>query len=167
MSTPMSGGAVGGTATQHDRLSVSVSTEPPAPEDGGQFDTSTDVGNTSVGALVSEVLNDLSTLMRKEIELAKAEVRQEATKAGKGVGMLGGAAVAGWFTLMFASLTLIWVLDLIMPLSVAALIVTLLWGIGAAVLAITGRKKLQQVKAPEQTVESLKEDVQWAKGQSK
>jgi len=161
----MSGGS---TATQQDRLSVSVSTEPPAPEDGGRFDESTDVGDTSVGALVSEVLNDLSTLMRKEIELAKAEVREEATKAGKGVGMLGGAAVAGWFTLMFASLTLIWVLDLFMPLSVAALIVTVLWGVGAAVLAMTGRKKLQQVKpVPEQTVESLKEDVQWAKGQTR
>jgi len=159
VSTPLS-------ETQPDRLSVS--TERPAAEDGGRFDSGTDVGSTSVGDLVSEVLNDLSTLMRKEIELAKAEVRQEATKAGKGVGMLSGAAVAGWFTLMFASMTLMWLLDLALPLPWSAFIVTLLWGIGAAVLAISGRNKLRQVHpVPEQTVESLKEDVQWAKGQSR
>jgi len=131
--------------------------------------TTDDASKSSVGELVGEVLSDLSTLMRKELELAKAEVRQEATKAGKGVGMLGAAGVAGWFTLMFLSLTLVWGLNALdVPLWVSALIVTALWAIGAGVLALQGRNKLKQVNPkPEQTVESLKEDVQWAKAQSK
>jgi len=158
-------GERGSTAFDADGLSVSTSAARPAPEDGGRFGEGTDVGSTSVGDLVTEVLGDLSTLMRKEIELAKAEVRQEATKAGKGVGMLSGAAVAGWFTVLFASMALMWLLDHFMPRSLAALIVTLLWGIAAGVLAISGRNKLRAVKPVPETVESLKEDVQWAKGQ--
>jgi len=134
----------------------------------GRLDASTDVGQVSVGELVGEVLQDVSTLIRKEIDLAKAEVREEVTKAGKGVGMLGGAGVAGWFTLMFLSLTVAWLLDTWMPLWVAGLIVTVLWGIGATVLALQGRNKLRQVNPkPEQTVETLKEDVQWARAQKK
>jgi len=160
----------GATATQPDRLSVSVSTEgaagsPGGNSDHGQIDAGTDVQDASVGQLVSEVLGDVSTLVRKEIELAKAEIQQEASKVGKGAGLLGGAALAGYFTLLFASLTLTWTLDLFLPLPWAALIVTLLWGAGAAVMALVGRNKLREVRpVPEQTVESLKEDVQWAKG---
>lgn len=124
-----------------------------------------DVSNVSVGQIVGEVLGDLSTLMRQEIELAKAEVRAEAKKAGKGVGMLGAAGLAGYFVLLFASLTLMFVLDnLLGGLGWSALVVTLLWGVAAAVLASRGRRELSQVNPkPEQTMQTLKEDVQWAK----
>ena len=60
------------------------------------------VGDRSLGDLISEVTADLSTLMRQELELAKAELQQSASRAGKGAGMLGGAAVAGYFVLLFA-----------------------------------------------------------------
>jgi len=156
-----------GTTTQSDRLSVSTAANAAGGADptGGKFNAGTDVGDVTVGQLVSEVMGDISTLIRKEVELAKAEIRQEASKAGKGAGMLGGAALAGYFTLLFLSLTLTWTLALGLPLPWAALIVTVLWGIGAAVLGISGRNKLRQVRpVPEQTVESVKEDVQWAKG---
>jgi hypothetical protein len=136
---------------------------------GGQFDETTDVSQVSVGALVGEVLSDVSTLMRKEIELAKAEIKEEATKAGKGAGMLGGAGVAGYFVLLFLSLTLAWGLGNAMDhLWIGGLIVTVLWAIAAGVLFVMGRAKLREVNPkPEQTVQTLKEDVQWAKAQKK
>ena len=66
------------------------------------------MGDRSLGDLISEVTTDLSTLMRQELELAKAELQQTATRAGKGAGMLGGAAVAGYFVLLFVSIALWW-----------------------------------------------------------
>lgn len=124
------------------------------------------IEDTSLGNLFSMLSSDMSKLMRQELNLAKVELREEAKQAGKGVGMLGGAAFAGWMTAIFLSTTLMWLLDKWMDLTLAALIVTLLWGIAAAVLAQTGRKQLKQVSMkPEQTVESLKEDAEWVKAQ--
>lgn len=118
----------------------------------------------SVGTLLTEVTRDLSTLLRQEFELAKAEMRQEATKAGKGAGLLGGSGYAGHLTLLFASLALMFLLDVWMPIGWAALIVAVIWGITAAVLFSRGRRELKNVDAkPQQTIDSLKEDVQWAK----
>ena len=76
-------------------------------------DTHTDpsppsVGDRSLGDLISEITEDLSTLVRQELELAKAELAQTASRTGKGAGMLGGAAVAGYFVLLFASIALWW-----------------------------------------------------------
>lgn len=122
----------------------------------------------TLGSLVSDLSGDLSTLMRQELALAKAELRDEAKKAGQGVGMLGGAAFCGWMTAIFVSLTAIWLIAKGLDLWIAALIVTAIWAIGGAVLALAGRKKLQQVNAtPQQTVDSLKEDAQWLKAQTK
>ena len=89
----------------------------------------------SIGELIGEVAKDLSTLMRQELELAKVEMKQEAAKAGKGAGMLGGAGVAGLLTLILASFALSYLLDNWMPVELAFLITTLLWGVVAAVLA--------------------------------
>ena len=113
--------------------------------------------NTSLGDLLGEVTRDLSTLMRQEVELAKAELKQSATKAGKGSGMLAGAGVAGHFVLLFLSLGLMFALGALMPLGWAALIVAVVWGIIAAVLASIGRKELKQVKGLPQTGETLSE----------
>ncbi len=127
-----------------------------------------DVASASVGDLVTEVATDISTLIRQELELAKAEVKEEAVKAGKGAGMLGAAGLAGYIALLFASVALMYLINLVMPLGWAALVVAALWGIGAAVLAASGRKKLKTVSpAPTQTAETLKEDVQWAKARTK
>ncbi|RZT16842.1 putative superfamily III holin-X [Kribbella sp. VKM Ac-2569] len=118
----------------------------------------------SVGELVSQLTTDLGQLTRQELALAKAELQAEAKKAGKGAGMLGGAAIAGWMVALFGSLTVMWALDKAMDLIWAALIVAAVWAVVAAVLAVVGRKELQEVHPkPDQTVESLKEDAKWLK----
>jgi uncharacterized membrane protein YqjE len=118
----------------------------------------------SVGELVSQLTTDLGQLTRQELALAKAELQTEAKKAGKGAGMLGGAAFAGWMAALFLSLTVMWALDEAMDLIWAALIVAAVWAVVAAVLATTGRKELHDVNPkPDQAVESLKEDAKWLK----
>ncbi len=129
-------------------------------------DGGSDSADRSLGSLVSSLTSDMSKLMRQELTLAKAELREEAKEAGKAVGMLGGAAFAGWMTAIFLSVTLMWLLDKAMDLTLAALIVTAVWGIAAAVLGLGGKKKLQNLNPkPEQTIDSLKEDAQWLKAQ--
>ncbi|MEU3723942.1 phage holin family protein [Streptomyces sp. NPDC031705] len=118
----------------------------------------------SIGDLIGEIGQDLSQLVRDEIELAKAEIKQESTKAGKAVGMLGGAGYAGHLVLLFGSLTVVFALANLMDPAWAALIVTAVWAVVGAVLYVTGRKRLRDVNLkPEQTVETLKEDARWAR----
>ena len=121
----------------------------------------------SLGQTVSDVATDLSRLMRQE--LARVELRQEVKTAGKGGGMLGGAAVAGWITAVLASFALIFALAAIEPLNLgwSALIVAVLWAIVGAVLFSMGKREMQKVGPPKQTIDSLKEDKQWAKTQLK
>ena len=115
-----------------------------------------DVGQRSVGELIGEVTSDLSTLMRQEMTLAKVELKEEATKTGKAAGMLGGAGFAGYMTVLFLSIALWWGLGNLIGRTWAALIVALIWGIVAAVLAMSGKKNLQQVNPkPERTMETL------------
>ena len=117
-----------------------------------------DVEGVSVGALLGEVSKDLSTLMRQELELAKAELKVEAKKAGTGAGLFGVAGFAGYMLLMFLSFALWWALANVMDIGLAALIVAVLWGVVAAVAGLMGKKKFQQVNPkPEQTVETLQQ----------
>lgn len=111
---------------------------------------------SSIGELVGDISRDLSTLMRQEVALAKAEVKDSAKSAGTGVGMLGGAGLAGYFTLLFLSVAGWWWLGNAMDRGLAALIVAVLWGVAAAVLALVGRSKLTQVEGVPQTVETAK-----------
>jgi uncharacterized membrane protein YqjE len=128
--------------------------------------TQTTADGRSMGDIVGDIAKDVSALVRQEMDLAKVEMKQEATKAGKGAGMLGGAGVAGHMALVALTATLVIVMDLFMPLWLSALIVTVLWGVIAAVLAARGRKELKQVDPKLQTTQrTLKEDVQWAKAQ--
>jgi uncharacterized membrane protein YqjE len=116
----------------------------------------------SLGELVARLGTDLSTLTRQELALAKSELTDEAKKAGKGAGMLGGAAVAGWLLALFLSLTLMWLLGEVMHLAWAALIVAAIWGVVTLVLAMTGRNEMRRVRpTPDQTIETVKEDAQW------
>jgi len=112
---------------------------------------------SSLGDLLGEVTRDMSTLMRQEVELAKVELKQSATRAGKGSGMLAGAGVAGHFVLLFLSLALWWALGNVMGLGWAAVVVAVIWGIVAAVLAAMGRKELNAIKGMPQTAETLQE----------
>jgi len=123
-----------------------------------------EVSETSVGELIGNISNDLSTLFRQEVELAKVELKQEAAKAGKAGGMLGGAAFAGYLAVVLLSFALVFALDAIMPAGWAALIVAVLWAVIGGVLYMNGKKKLKTVDPmPRRTVDTLKEDAQWLK----
>jgi len=122
----------------------------------------------SLGELVGELTADLSRLMRQELELAKAEIRQEASKAGKAAGMLGAAGFAGYMTAVLLSLALVFALGSFMGLGWAALVVAVLWGIAGFALFSTGRARLRTVSPkPERTIETLKEDAEWARHPTK
>lgn len=117
-----------------------------------------DIGAVSVGQLVGEVSQDLSMLMRQELALAKAEVKQEAIKSGKAAGLLGGAGFAGYMLLLFLSIAAWWGLANVMDQSWAALIVAAVWAVTGAVLYVAGRARMREVNpAPERTAETLKE----------
>lgn len=120
----------------------------------------------SLGEVVSDLGSNLSTLMKQEVQLAKVELKEEVSKVGKGAGMLGGAGFAGWFVLLFLSLALTYLLDNWLPIEAAALITAGVWAVVAAVLAVIGRRELQEAnpQLPE-TQQTLKEDVAWARAQ--
>ncbi|MDT4901919.1 MAG: hypothetical protein QOJ78_2849 [Pseudonocardiales bacterium] len=114
--------------------------------------------DASVGELLADVSRDLSTLMRQEVELAKAEIKTEVAKAGKGVGLLGGSGFAGYMVLLFLSIALWWGLANVMDQGWAALIVAGVWAVLGAVLFITGRGTLRAVNpTPERTVDTVKQ----------
>jgi hypothetical protein len=113
--------------------------------------------SASVGELLSDVSRGLSTLLHQEVELAKAEVKETATKAGKGAGMLSGAAMAGWFTLLFLSLA-VWELlaGAMDNRAWAAVVVMAVWAVVAAVLAAMGRNRIKDIQGMPRTVETAK-----------
>ena len=135
------------------------------PEVGIDADGGVDVRQRSVGELLSEVSTDLSTLMRQEMALAKAEMKEEVAKTGKAAGMLGGAGFAGYMVALFVSIAAWWALANGMDEAWAALIVAVVWGIIASVLFVIGRKKMREVNPkPERTVSTMKEIPDALKG---
>ncbi len=121
--------------------------------------------DASFGELAKSLSRDMSTLVRQEMQLARAEMREKARTAGPGIGMVGGAGAFALATLGALTAFLILVLDNWMPAWAAALIVTALWAAVAAFLFYSGKERVQEAAppVPEQTVESVKEDVEWAK----
>lgn len=122
--------------------------------------------DASLGELLSEMTTDLGTLFRKEVELAKTEAREEITRAGQGAAMVGVAGLAAWLALMMFSLALAWLLDQALNTALAFAIVGVLWAIAAAVLALSGKRRLTNLRPLPQTTETIKEDVEWAKAQT-
>jgi uncharacterized membrane protein YqjE len=123
-----------------------------------------DLREKSVPELLKELSAETSTLVRKELELARAELQEQGKRAGKGAGLLGGAGVGALLALGALTATVIAALDTFMATWLAALIVTLIWAAVAGVLALQGRNKLREATpAAPQTVETVKEDVRWAK----
>ncbi|MFD9435950.1 phage holin family protein [Streptomyces sp. NPDC060002] len=117
-----------------------------------------------MGELLSAVTSDVQTLFRQEVELAKFEVRQEATKAGKAAGMYGGAGFAGYMVVLFLSLAAVFGLANVIDAGWAALIVAAVWAVAATVLYQRGRTRMRTVAPrPEHTVETMKENAQWAR----
>ncbi|QYC44137.1 hypothetical protein Nocox_32830 [Nonomuraea coxensis DSM 45129] len=118
----------------------------------------------TLGQLIGQIGEDISKLFRQEVALAKAEIRQEATKAGKAGGLLGGAGFAGAMTALLLTLAVMFGLGNVMDLGWAAFIVAVIWAVAAGVLYTTGRNRMREVEPkPEQTIETLKEDAQWAR----
>jgi hypothetical protein len=119
----------------------------------------------SLGERLGDVTRDLSTLMRQEVALAKAEASQSASRAGKGIGMLAGAALAGYFVLLFLSIALWVAIGSQIGYGWSALIVAAIWAIIAAVLASVGKKELDKVRGVPRTTETLGKIPNALKGQ--
>src|SRR5918997_3535099 len=118
----------------------------------------------SLSELLSDVTTEIATLFRKEVELARVETTEQVSRAAKAGGMLGAAAVIGFLDLILFSFAAAWALSEVVPEGVAFLIVAVVFAIVAGVLAMAGKKRLASVNpVPNQTVETLKADVQVAK----
>ncbi len=112
--------------------------------------------NTSLGDLLGEVSRDISTLMRQEVELAKAEVRESAKRAGTGAGLMGGAGYAALMTVFFLSIALWWALGTLVGNGWSALIVAGVWAIVATILFVVGKSAMRRVKGMPQTIDTVK-----------
>ena len=126
---------------------------------------SAELHERSVGELLKQLANETTTLMRQELELAKAEMREKAGKAGPGFGMWGAAGAMALLALGALTAFLILALDGAMPNWLAALVVALVYAAIAGLLYLRGKRKVDEAGSPvpEQTIDTLKEDVQWAK----
>ena len=136
------------------------------PEHNGGTGTQTDADlrERPLPELMKQLAQETTTLVRQEIDLAKAEVTEQGKQAGKGAGIFGAAGVIGLLALGSLTACFVMALDEAMPGWLAALIVAAVYGAIAGMLALTGRNKVQEATPPApQTVETLKEDIEWAK----
>lgn len=123
--------------------------------------------DASLSDLLGELADDLGTLMRQEVQLARVELQREATKAGKAGALLAAAGVLGLATLLLVLWAASWALAEVMPTGLAFLLVALVVGAVAAVMAATGRRRFQQVETtPRTTMTTLKEDKEWLRNQT-
>jgi len=122
------------------------------------------IGERSAGEIMQDVVRDVGEVVRGEVRLARAEMSEKARQAGKAGGFFGGAAVCGLMAVAAMVAAAIAGLALVMPLWLAALIMgVLLACIGGAMFA-GGRAKMKEIQpVPERTVQTIKDDVQWAK----
>lgn len=134
--------------------------------DAGGPDAGRDASQASIGELLGEVTRDMSRLFRQEIELAKAELRQEGRKTGKAAGAFGGAGLAGFMVLFFLSAALWWGLSNVMDQGWAALIVAVIWAVIGAVLFALGRAQARAVRGLRQTAETVREVPDSLKGKA-
>jgi uncharacterized membrane protein YqjE len=124
-----------------------------------------DLRQEPIGDLLKRLSQETTQLVRQELELAKAEMAEKGKRAGIGAGMFGAAGVVGLLALGALTAFLIMLLDGALANWLSALIVAVVYGAIAGVLALRGRTKVQEATppVPEQTVETVKEDIQWAK----
>jgi uncharacterized membrane protein YqjE len=134
-----------------------------------QGNAQNDMRDRPVGELLKELSTQTSTLVRQELELAKAEMTEKGKQAGLGAGMFGGAGLFGLLALGALTTCVIAALATGMDLWLAALIVAVVYAAVAGVLALVGKRKTQEASppTPEQAIESTKEDVQWAKSRAR
>ena len=124
-----------------------------------------DLRDASFGELFKQLSEETSTLIRQEMALARAELQEKGRTAGKGAGMFGGAGALGLLAAGALTAAIVLLLDKVMAAWLAALIVAVVYGAIAAVLALRGKEEIQRATppVPEQTLETTKEDVEWAK----
>ena len=121
--------------------------------------------DASASELVKQLSEQTSRLVRQELELLRAELAIKGKQAGAGAGLFGGAGVFALFAFGALTAAAIAALATAMATWLAALIIAIVWAAIAAVAALTGKKKVEQAlpPVPEDSVESVKEDVQWTK----
>ena len=126
------------------------------------------VSDASTAELVKRLSEQTSRLLRQELELAKVELSEKGKRAGVGAGMFGGAGVIGLFAVGALTAAIIAALSLAMATWLAALIVAVVYGAAAGVAALMGKRKVQAAlpPVPEDSVESVKEDVRWTKARA-
>ena len=153
-------------STAHPEPTTEAGVAPPHPRAGEAQREDQSHDQRSLGEIVQALTQDTTTLLKQELELAKVELKEEATRAGKGAGMLGGAGLAGYLVLLFLSFALMFGLDAVLPLWAGALITAGVWALVAGILAVTGRSALKHANPQlPRTQQTLKEDVQWARAQ--
>ena len=147
---------------------MDMNRKPPGPSATHRTATPDSVRNEAegIGTLFAGLLKDLQDLVRAEVQLAKTEIKEEATTAGRGIGFIVGVALIGLIGFVFLMLGLMFFLDRWLPLWVSALVVAALLVVVTAILVSSGRNQLSAANlVPEQTIATLKEDQEWAKQQ--
>ena len=125
-------------------------------------------GERSIADVLQDIIRDVQEIVRSEVRLAKTELREEAAKAKTAAGLLGAAAIAALFAVLFVLLTVVYALTLVMPSWAAALLVSVGVAVIATVMAMAGLNRLKQIQAtPARAMDSMKENVEWVKQQTK
>jgi Putative Actinobacterial Holin-X, holin superfamily III len=136
---------------------------------GNDVRSEREVSDRSLAELLKQLSDQTTTLARQEVDLAKAELVAKGKQAGLGAGMFGGASLFGLYALGALTACAILVLATAVSAWLAALIVAAVYGVIAGVLALAGKSKVKKgvPPVPEQTVETVKEDVEVAKQRAK
>jgi uncharacterized membrane protein YqjE len=119
----------------------------------------------SHGELFGKLSSDVSGMFEAHVELAKLELREEVRSTGRAAGMFAGAGLAAFLGILLLSFAAAWGLAAVMPTGFAFLMVGLVWAVVAAVLALAGRERARHIGPPDNTIEAVKEDVEWARRQ--
>lgn len=120
----------------------------------------------SFSGLLDDIVGNVQGIIRSEVRLARAEIQEETTKAAKAAGALGSGAVLAVYAIGFLFLTCLFALEIVMRPWLAALIVALVVGTAAAILLNHGIKRIRQVEPrPDKTIDTIKENFEWAKNQ--
>jgi uncharacterized membrane protein YqjE len=118
--------------------------------------------------VLQDIVRHVQEIVRSEVRLAKVEIREEAAKSKSSAIMLSAGALTAFFAMFFLLFMMVAALALVMPAWAADLIVALVLGVAAAVMLSTGMKRFREIHAaPQRTVETIKENVEWAKQQTK
>lgn len=143
-----------------------------APPPGGAYEAEPEPDPTqpvepeaSLGELLNRITSDFSGLVSTQVELAKVEIKEEVASAGRAAGLLGGGAFCAYLAVVLLAFAAAWGLSEVVPEGVAFLIVAVVFAVAAAVLIPKGKQKLTDIRPGEQTAETVKEDVQWAREQ--